>query len=99
MGAMGSDIAVQSADIALMGNELEKLPFIISLARKTKKTIYQNMIIAALSSTVMLLLAGLGIITPLIGSFLHNIGAFIVLLNSGRLLKFDRIVKPQEIDF
>jgi heavy metal translocating P-type ATPase len=90
MGAMGSDIAVQSADIILMGNELEKLSFIIRLSRRTKATIYQNMAIAALSGAIMLLLAGIGIITPLMGSFLHNIGAFTVLLNSARLLKFDR---------
>lgn len=89
MGAMGSDIAVQSADIALMGNELEKIPFVLRLSRKTKTVIYQNMAIAAVSSAVMLLLAGVGIITPVLGSFMHNIGAFMVLMNSARLLKFD----------
>jgi Cd2+/Zn2+-exporting ATPase/Cu+-exporting ATPase len=92
MGAMGSDIAVQSADIALMGNELDKLPFIIGLSRKTKSIIYQNLVIASSISAVMLLLAGTGIVTPLLGAFLHNIGAFMVLLNSSRLLKFGEAV-------
>jgi heavy metal translocating P-type ATPase len=98
MGAMGSDIAVQSADIALMGNELEKLSFAIKLSRKTKTIIYQNMAIAALSSGLMLLLAGMGIVTSLLGSFLHNIGAFVVLFNSARLLRFESNNKPERIN-
>ncbi|OPX44297.1 cadmium, zinc and cobalt-transporting ATPase [Ruminiclostridium hungatei] len=92
MGAMGSDIAVQSADIALMGNELEKISFVIGLSRKTKRIIYQNIVIASAISAIMLLFAGLGIITPLAGAFFHNIGAFLVLLNSSRLLKFGQKV-------
>lgn len=90
MGAMGSDIAVQSADIALMGNELEKLSFIIRLSRKTKSIIYQNIVIASTTSAIMLLFAGIGLITPLMGAFFHNVGAFMVLINSARLLKYDK---------
>jgi heavy metal translocating P-type ATPase len=90
MGAMGSNIAVQSADIALMGNELNKLSFIIQLSRRTKTIIHQNLAIASLTSIVMMFLAGVGIITPLTGAFLHNAGAFMVLFNSARLLKFDQ---------
>ncbi len=96
MGAMGSDIAIQSSDIALMGNELEKLSFMIRLSRKTKMTIYQNMAIAVLSSGIMLLLAGLGIVTSLLGSFLHNVGAFIVVINSAGLLRFDSNSSSEE---
>jgi hypothetical protein len=93
MGAMSSDIAVQSADIALMGNELEKLSFIIRLSRKTKSVIYQNMAIASVSSATMLTFAGLGFVTPLTGAFLHNVGAFMVLINSARLLKFEKHIQ------
>ena len=89
MGAMGSDIAVQSADIALMGNELEKLPFILKLSRRTKRIIYQNMVLASLTSSIMLFMAASGLVTPLLGALLHNVGAFLVLANSARLLKFD----------
>ena len=91
MGAMGSDIAVKSSDIALMGNELKKLPFTIRLARAAKKTIYQNIVIAMTSSAIMIALAALGTITPLAGSLLHNVGAFLVVFNSARLLKFDQV--------
>ena len=96
MGAMGSDVAVQSSDIALMGNELEKLPLVIRLSRKTKRIIYQNMGIATISSAVMITLAGMGIISALTGAFLHNIGAFLVVLNSSRLLNFDRNLPEDE---
>lgn len=87
MGAMGSDTAIASADIALMNNDLRNLPFLVRLCRKTKKTVYANIVIAFSISFVMIFLAAAGVISPVTGAFLHNIGAFIVLLNSGRILK------------
>lgn len=88
MGAMGSDIAVKSADIALMGNDLEKLSFLLKLASMTKRVIYENMGIAALSSVIMIAFAAAGFIPPLLGALLHNVGALLVLLNSARILNF-----------
>jgi cation transport ATPase len=61
--------------------------FVIELSRKTKATIYQNIIIAFSISFVMMVLAATGLVTPLIGAFLHNIGAFIILINSGKITK------------
>jgi len=86
MGAMGSDTAIQSADIALMSNNLENIPYAIKLAQKTKRIIYQNIVIAFSISAFMIFLAGAGIIGPLAGALFHNVAAFIVVLNSGRLL-------------
>jgi Cd2+/Zn2+-exporting ATPase/Cu+-exporting ATPase len=86
MGAMGSDTAIQSADIALMNNNLSNIPFVIKLAQKTKNIIYQNIVLAFSVSIVMIFLAGAGIITPIVGAFFHNIGAFLVLINSSRVL-------------
>jgi Cd2+/Zn2+-exporting ATPase/Cu+-exporting ATPase len=86
MGAMGSDTAIQSADIALMNNNLSNIPFVIKLAQKTKNIIYQNIILAFSVSIIMIFLAGAGIITPIAGAFFHNIGAFLVLINSGRVM-------------
>ena len=86
MGAMGSDTAIQSADIALMNNNLANIPYAVKLAQKTKSVIYQNIILAFSVSAVMIFLAGAGIITPIAGAFLHNIGAFFILINSGRIL-------------
>lgn len=87
MGAMGSDTAIQSADIALMNNNLENIPFVIRTARRTRSIIYQNLALSFLVSFVMILLSAFGVITALMGAFLHNIGAFIVLINSARIMK------------
>lgn len=87
MGAMGSDTAIQSADISLMNNRLTLLPFVVELAKKTKTAIRQNIWIAFITSFVMIFLAALGAVTPVMGAFLHNAGAFIVLFNSARVLR------------
>ena len=95
MGAMGSDTAIQSADVSFMNNSLLNLPFIVLLARKTKAVVYQNMIIAFITSFIMIFLAAGGVVTPLMGAFFHNIGAFIVLLNSARVIR-EKYVIPTE---
>lgn len=95
MGAMGSDTAIQSADISLMYNSLKNIPFIIKLSRKTKNIIYQNIIIAFAVSFTMICLAAAGAISPLMGTILHNIGAFIIVLNSGRVLRSDNKEKNE----
>ena len=87
MGAMGSDTAIQSADIALMNNNLENIPFVIRLARRTRSIIYQNLVLSFLISFTMILLSAFGLITALLGAFLHNIGAFVVLINSARIAR------------
>lgn len=87
MGAMGSDLAIESADIALMNNNLENIPFAIRLARQTRRTIYENLVLSIGISAVMIALSAFGVINALAGSVLHNLGAFAVLLNSSRILK------------
>lgn len=87
MGAMGSDTAIQSADIALMNNKLSNICFSVYLAQRTKSVIFENIILSFAISFIMIFLAAAGVVNPLAGAFLHNIGAFFVLLNSGRLLK------------
>lgn len=87
MGAMGSDVAIQSADIALMNNDLNNIPFVMSLARSTKSIMYQNIGIAFSVSLIMIILAAVGVIPALVGAFLHNIGAFVILINSSRILR------------
>jgi len=86
MGAMGSDTAIQSADIALMNNNLANIPYAVNLARKTKGIIYQNIVLAFSVSIIMIFLAGAGIISPIAGALLHNLGAVIILLNSSRVI-------------
>lgn len=90
MGAMGSDMAIESADIALMNNNLMNVPFVIKLARKTRALIYQNLVLSICISGVMLTLSAFGVISALAGSILHNFGAFAVLINSSRLFKLNK---------
>ncbi len=87
MGAMGSDLAIESADIALMNNNLMNIPFVIDLAKTTRRTIYQNLALSISISVVMIALSAFGVISALAGSILHNFGAFAVLINSSRILR------------
>lgn len=87
MGAMGSDLAIQSADIALMNNNLGNIPFAIKLAHQTKNIIYQNLALSCMISLAMIIFSALGYISALAGTILHNLGAFVVLINSSRILK------------
>lgn len=87
MGAMGSDVAIESADIALMNNNLLNIPFVMDLARNTRAVIYQNLALSIGISILMIALSAFGVIDALAGSVLHNLGAFAVLLNSSRILR------------
>lgn len=87
MGAMGSDLAIMSSDIALMNNDLSNIPYAARLAKKTRRTIYQNLALSIGISACMIGLSAFGVISALAGSILHNCGAFAVLINSSRILR------------
>ena len=86
MGAGGTDVAIEAADLALMADELEKIPEAITLSRRTMRIIRQNLVIAL--GTVALLLAGVagGFITMGSGMLVHEASLLLVVLNSVRLL-------------
>lgn len=90
MGAAGSAVAVETADIALMGDNLLKLPESISLAKRTVRVMKQNILIALI--TVSLLLAGVfaGGVTMSIGMLVHEASVLVVILNAMRLLRNDK---------
>nr|WP_306271211.1 cation-translocating P-type ATPase [Ornithinimicrobium sp. HY1793] len=87
MGAAGSAVAVETADIALMGDNLLKLPEAISLARRTARVMRQNIAIALI--TVVVLLAGVfaGGVTMSIGMLVHEVSVLVVIVNAMRLLR------------
>ncbi|MGD6980327.1 MULTISPECIES: heavy metal translocating P-type ATPase [Citricoccus] len=89
MGAAGSAVAVETADIALMGDHLMKLPESISLARRTVSVMRQNIAIALI--TVVLLLAGVfaGGVTMSAGMLVHEASVLLVILNAMRLMRND----------
>lgn len=87
MGAFGSDIAVQSASVALMNNDLRRIPFLIGLARKTRILMNQNLAIGLGFIVVGVYFATLGHITPIGAALLHSISSIFVIFNSARLVR------------
>jgi Cd2+/Zn2+-exporting ATPase len=87
MGAAGTSVAIETADIALMADDLLKLPWAISLARRTVRTMHQNVAIAL--ATVAVLLAGVlfGGVTMAIGMLVHEASVLLVIGNAMRLLR------------
>lgn len=86
MGAAGSDVAINSASIVLMSDDLKRLPFLIQLSRKTRKVINQN-----LGFGILFIIAGISafrILTPEIAAVLHFAGSLIVVFNSARLVRY-----------
>ncbi len=88
LGAIASDVAIQSADVALMTNDLGRLPLTVRLARRTRSTIHQNLMMGAVISLMFVWLASAGRVSPLTGAVLHHIGELAVIVNSARLLGF-----------
>ena len=87
MGAAGSDVAVESATIALMNNDLRRLPFLMHLSRMTRSVINPNFIFGVLFVIVGLVLASLKWITPVTAAVLNVMGSLIVVFNSARLVR------------
>ena len=87
MGAAGSDIAIHSATIALMNNDLNRIPFLLQLARSSRTVIHQNLGIALLFIVGGLILSGAGYLNPIVAAMLHNVGSLIVVFNSARLTR------------
>ena len=96
LGAAASDVALRSADVAIMADDMGRLPIAVRLARRTRTTIHQNVSLGAGTSLLFIWLASAGIVAPLAGALLHNIGAALVLLNSARLLGFAAAPSKQQ---
>lgn len=96
MGAFGSDIAVQSASVALMNNDLRRIPFLIGLARKTRMLMNQNLAIGLGFIVVGVYFATLGHVTPVGAALLHSVSSLFVIFNSARLVRSGEAMDQQE---
>ena len=94
MGAAGSEVAIHSATIALMNNDLRRLPFLVKLSRQTRAVINQNFLFG-----ICFILGGwtagaFGYLNPIIAAVLHNAGSLVVVFNSARLVRIGEELEP-----
>ena len=88
MGGIGSDIAVDAADIALVDDEIRELPHLLRLARRMMITIKCNLAFSMTLNFIAIILAMNGVLNPVVGALVHNAGSVLVILNSALLLKW-----------
>ncbi|MFZ2414066.1 MAG: cation-translocating P-type ATPase [Candidatus Cryosericum sp.] len=88
MGAIGSDVAMEAADIALMGDDISKLPFLVRLCRKTRSRIVFNIVVSMCINFGAIIFAGFGMLSPVAAAIVHNCGSVFVVVNSALLLTY-----------
>ena len=94
MGGVGSDIAVDAADIALVSDDVRELPHLLALSRRMMRTIKLNMAFSLTLNFVAITLAIAGILDPVVGALVHNAGSVLVISNSALLLRWQAPVTP-----
>ncbi|MBQ9991438.1 MAG: cation-translocating P-type ATPase [Lachnospiraceae bacterium] len=90
MGGVGSDIAVDAADIALVDDEISQLPHLLALSRRMMSTIKLNLTFSMGLNFLAIALAITGLLGPVIGALVHNAGSVVVIVNSALLLRWKR---------
>lgn len=88
MGAAGSDVAMNSATVALMSSDLRRLPFLIRLSRATTRVIWQNLLFGVFFILVAEVAIIYKLVGPMLAAFLHFASSAIVVFNSARMVRF-----------
>ena len=88
MGGIGSNIAVDAADIALVNDDVKELPHLVALSKRMMTTIRLNMSFSMALNFVAIVLAIIGTLDPVIGALVHNAGSVLVITNSAFLLNW-----------
>ena len=86
ISGVGSDIAVDAADIALVDDEVRELPHLVALSKRMMTTIKCNMIFSMTLNFIAITLAIIGTLNPVVGALVHNAGSVLVIVNSAFLL-------------
>lgn len=94
MGDIGSDIAMDAADAVFVGDDVMKVPYLMTLSRKTMRTIRVNIFLSQALNAVAVVLAMTGIMGPVAGALVHNVGSVAVIISSAMLLNFSE--KPNK---
>ena len=90
MGGVGSDIAVDAADIALVDDEVKELPHLVALSRRMMTTIKLNLTFSMTLNFIAIVLAIIGTLDPVVGALVHNAGSVLVITNSAFLLNWKK---------
>jgi Cd2+/Zn2+-exporting ATPase len=96
MGAAGSEVAIHSATIALMNNDLRRLPFLVQLSRVTRIIINQNFLIGIGFVVGGITLSSMDFITPVVAAIFHVAGSLLVVFNSFRLMRLGEELAPHQ---
>lgn len=88
MGGVGSDIAVDAADIVLVDDKIEELPHLLALSKRMMRTIKLNLTFSMTLNLVAIILAITGALGPVVGALVHNAGSVLVIINSALLLRW-----------
>ena len=88
MGGVGSDIAVDAADIALVNDDIREIPHLLRLSKRMMRTIRLNMTFSMALNFLAIVLAMTGVLNPVVGALVHNAGSVLVIVNSAFLLKW-----------
>lgn len=88
MGGIGSDIAIDAADIVLVSDDIKEIPHLLMLAKKTMTTIKINLTASMALNFIAIGLAISGVLNPVLGALVHNVGSVAVIINSSLLLKW-----------
>ena len=91
MGALGNDVTIHTSDVALMSQDLRRLPDFLILSARTVGIINQNLLCGFAFIFIAIALSSMGLIHPVAAAFFHEFSAFFVIFNSARLLRFDGI--------
>lgn len=89
MAGIGSDIAAESADIVLVKDDLSKLPYVMKLSKDVIRKINENIIISMILNFGAIGLAAMGLLNPVTGALVHNVGSVLVVVNAALLLNKD----------
>lgn len=89
MADSGSDVSVEASDIVLLGDDIGKLPYIKRLCCKTLKNIKLNLSVAMIINLAAVVLSIMGLLSPVFGALMHNLGSVFVTLNAARLYRVE----------
>ena len=88
MGGIGSDIAIESADAVLVGDEIQRIPYLFMLTKKVMHKVNVNIVAGMIINITAVILSSAGILNPVTGALWHNFGSVFVVINAALLLQY-----------